>query len=237
MCHDSHLDDVAHKQDRDSSSDRAERRVHREAHAVPLPAVYAIFVLSGFAALIYQVVWQRSLFSLYGIDADSVTIVVTAFLLGLGIGSHLGGRLSRDPSRPVLLTFAGLELGIAVYGAISLSLFRWVGCKTAGSSGLVTFGASFALVLLPTAAMGATLPLLVAYSVRRSGNVGRSVGMLYFVNTLGSALAAIVTALLLLRHLGQQAAVAVASVCNALVALSAGKLWLGERGRTGSGGP
>jgi hypothetical protein len=50
--------------------------------------------------------------------------------------------------------------------------------------------ASFVLVLLPTTLMGMTLPLLVAHTVRRTGNVGRAVGALYFVNTLGSAFAA-----------------------------------------------
>ena len=65
--------------------------------------------------------------------------------------------------------------------------------------------------------MGATLPLLVAHSVRRSGNVGRSVGVLYFVNTLGSALASAVAVFVLLGNLGQRRTVAVAASLNLLV--------------------
>ena len=51
--------------------------------------VAAIFVLSGFAALIYQVTWQRALFGIYGLNIASVTVAVTAFMLG--IGSLAGG--------------------------------------------------------------------------------------------------------------------------------------------------
>ncbi len=57
--------------------------------------LYAVFFVSGFPALIYQIVWQRALFVIYGLDAVSVTIVVTAFMLGLGLGSLAGGALSR----------------------------------------------------------------------------------------------------------------------------------------------
>src|SRR5438552_269739 len=52
-----------------------------------MPWVYTLFFFSGFPALIYQIVWQRSLFVIYGINIESVTIVVSAFMLGLGLGS------------------------------------------------------------------------------------------------------------------------------------------------------
>ena len=53
--------------------------------------LFPVFFLSGTAALIYQIAWQRALFAVYGLDILSVTVVVTAFMLGLGIGSLLGG--------------------------------------------------------------------------------------------------------------------------------------------------
>src|SRR5882762_9654802 len=59
----------------------------------------ALFLFSGMPALIYQVVWQRVLFSIYGVNAESVAVVVSAFMLGLGLGSIAGGRLSRDPNQ------------------------------------------------------------------------------------------------------------------------------------------
>jgi predicted membrane-bound spermidine synthase len=162
----------------------------------------------------------------------SVTIVVTAFMLGLGLGSFAGGRLSRDPARPVLLWFAGIEFGIGAFGVASLGLFHQVGSFTAGASGPATFALAFGLVLVPTVLMGATLPLLVAHTVRHLGNVGRSVGTLYFVNTLGSALAAFATALVLLGRFGQQRTVLLAAALNAAVGCTMIAGWLWARRRT-----
>jgi hypothetical protein len=178
-----------------------------------------VFGLSGFAALVYQVVWQRSLFAIYGIDAESVAVVVTAFLLGLGLGSLMGGALSRDPGRPVLLMFGCVEIGIGAYGLASLTLFRVVGAATLGAPAVVTALTTFLLVLFPTLLMGATLPLLVAHAVRVSGNVGKSVGSLYFVNTLGSAIASFVVVWRLLGLFGQQGSVFAAAAINLAVGI------------------
>src|SRR6266849_4767412 len=93
--------------------------------------IYLLFFLSGFPALIYQIVWQRTLFSIFGVNIQSVTVVVSAFTLGLGLGSLAGGRLSNSPAAPLLLLFGGMELGIAAYGVISLRLFHWVAGFTA----------------------------------------------------------------------------------------------------------
>jgi predicted membrane-bound spermidine synthase len=206
---------------------KQESSVPQEKGSLPLPTVFTLFLVSGFAALVYQVVWQRALFAIYGVNIESVTIVVTAFMLGLGLGSFVGGQLSRDPTRRVLLWFAAIELAIGVYGAGSLLILHSVGLATAGAGPVATFGLSFALVLVPTALMGATLPLLVAHLVRRSGNVGRSVGALYFVNTLGSAAAALATAMWILGGLGQQGTVWLAAACN--LAVGAAVLYLRRR--------
>jgi predicted membrane-bound spermidine synthase len=179
--------------------------------------VYFIFVLSGFAALLYQVVWQRALFAIYGINIESVTVIVTAFMLGLGIGSLAGGAISKNPRRPALLLFSLVELGIGLYGFGSLALFRAVGSVTVGIPTLATGFITFLLVLLPTMLMGGTLPLLVAHSVRLSGNVGKSVGVLYFVNTLGSALASLAAVFYLLGALGQARTIALAAGLNLTV--------------------
>src|SRR5512141_2836320 len=94
--------------------------------------IYAVFLMSGFAALLYQIVWQRALYAIYGINIESVTMVVTAFMLGLGLGSLAGGVVSKDPRRPALLLFSLVELGIGVFGSVSLSVFHAVGEVTLG---------------------------------------------------------------------------------------------------------
>jgi hypothetical protein len=183
--------------------------------------IYLVFFLSGFAALLYQVVWQRALFAIYGINIESVTMVVTAFMLGLGLGSIAGGSISKNPKRPVLLLFSLVELGIGLFGIVSLRVFHAVGDVTLGMSALGTFAVTFLLVLFPTLLMGSTLPLLVAHLVRSSGNVGKSVGTLYFVNTLGSAFASAAAVLYVMGHAGQAGSVRVAAALNITVSLLA----------------
>jgi spermidine synthase len=183
--------------------------------------IYAVFLLSGFAALLYQIVWQRALYAIYGINIESVTMVVTAFMLGLGLGSIAGGIVSKDPKRPVLLMFALVELGIGLFGAVSLAVFHGVGEATLGMSTFGTFVVTFLLVLIPTLLMGSTLPLLVAHLVRSSGNVGKSVGTLYFVNTLGSAFASAAAVLFIMGHAGQTGSVRIAALLNLSVSLLA----------------
>ena len=183
--------------------------------------IYLIFLLSGFAALLYQNVWQRALYSIYGINVECVTMVVTAFMLGLGLGSLVGGVVSKDPRRPVLLYFALVEFGIGIFGIGSLALFHAVGNVTLGMSALPTFLVTFLLVLCPTMLMGSTLPLLVAHLVRENKNVGKSVGTLYFVNTLGSAFASAAAVLYILGHAGEVGTTRLAALLNVTVSLLA----------------
>ncbi len=191
--------------------------------------LYFIFFLSGVSALIYQIVWQRSLFAIYGVNMESITVVVTAFMLGLGLGSLFGGWLSKHSRVPVLGVFAVAELTLAIFGFFSLALFDWVGSYTLSASVLETGFLTFALVLLPTMMMGATLPLLVTFLVRRLPNVGRSTGILYFFNTLGSAVACLVLALYLMKTFGMQGTVTLAATLNLLVGLGALGLYLKDK--------
>jgi spermidine synthase len=77
-----------------SAGDRNERLTHWTR------VLCVLFFFSGFPALIYQLTWQRTLFLIFGVNIESVTIVVTAFMLGLGLGSHAGGWLSKRPGIP-----------------------------------------------------------------------------------------------------------------------------------------
>ena len=194
--------------------------------------LFLLFASSGFAALVYQVVWQRSLFAIYGINVEAVTVVVTAFMLGLGIGSIVGGALSKNPDRPALLSFAAIEISIGVFGFASLAIFHAVGAATLQLPPVGTAVVTFLLVLVPTLLMGATLPLLVAHKVRESGNVGVSVGTLYCINTLGSALACFATVLWLMPMLGQALSVMAAGLLN--VAVGLGAIMLNLRGGRGT---
>ena len=203
-----------------------------EAHSSVLqshPHICFLFFLSGFPALIYQIVWQRSLFSIYGVNIESVTMVVSAFMLGLGLGSLLGGIISTAKRLPLLAIFGLVELGIGVFGLASLRLFHWVALYTAGVSPIRAGLISFVLLLIPTVLMGCTLPLLVAHLAQRSGNMGQSVAILYLVNTLGSAGACFVAATVTMPFLGQSGSVGAAATMN--LAVASGALYLYFRSR------
>ncbi len=180
---------------------------------VGVALVGLLFLVSGAPAIVYQLLWQRALYAIYGIHVEAVAVVVAAFLLGLGLGGLIGGAVSRRARRPLLL-FALAELAIGAYGWGSLAVFDRVGEATLQLGPTATAAATFALVAVPTALMGATLPLLVAHLVRRSRNVGRSVGLLLFVNTVGSAAACLVGAFLLFEALGAAASVRLAAAVN-----------------------
>ena len=179
-----------------------------------------LFFVSGFPALLYQVVWQRTLFTIFGVNIESVTVVVSAFMLGLGLGSMFGGWLSKHGGLRRLTIFGLVELSIAAFGLGSLPLFHWVSGFAAGAPTAQTFLITLVLIIFPTILMGATLPILTAELVHRSGNVGRSVGMLYFANTLGSAAACFAAALVTMPLLGMSGSVKLAAALNATVGLS-----------------
>jgi predicted membrane-bound spermidine synthase len=184
-----------------------------------------VFVISGISALLYQLVWQRSLLMIYGSNTESVAMVVAAFMLGLGLGSIAGGEVSKRAGARLILLFSTTELFIGMYGAISLRLFHWVSFYTLRAGTIETGLLAFALVLLPTLLMGATLPMLVAYRVNTTGHVGQSVSWLYFVNTLGGGIGAFLAGFLLLRHFGLRGSTQVAAILNLVCAGSVFLVW------------
>lgn len=189
-----------------------------------------LFFFSGFPALIYQLVWQRALFRIFGVNIESVTIVVTAFMLGLGLGSLAGGWLSKRRNIPLLLLLATIELLTGSFGIVSLGVFDKVGVLALGMPLPVIGMVALALVALPTLLMGATLPVLVGHLANRSGNVGSSVGRLYYVNTLGAGAACLISTVLLFPFLGMQMSVYLAVSMNVMVALGAlGAYWRSDR--------
>jgi spermidine synthase len=186
-----------------------------------------LFFLSGSPALLYQLIWERALFRIFGVSIESVTVVVTAFMIGLGVGSLAGGWLAerRRLRLPVLL--AALEIGIAAFGVSSLGLFELVGRITAGWSLPGIAAAALAVLLVPTLLMGASLPVLVGYLALRTGSVGRSFGGLYYSNTLGAGAACILAIALVFPFGGMEKSVAIAALLNCAVA--GGALLLGLR--------
>jgi hypothetical protein len=176
-----------------------------------------LFLISGFAALIYQIAWQRVLFTIFGVNIESITIIVSIFMLGLGVGSVVGGKLSaKYPARLPQLFFA-CEIFIGMFGIVSIPLIQAVGMITLHGSLLTMSLTTYALLSIPTMFMGASLPILVTYLHLYYLNVGKSVGMLYSINTLGAAIACFITADVLFSLFGLQVSVFISALFNFVV--------------------
>lgn len=189
--------------------------------AVELALVGGLFCLSGAAALVYQVAWQRILALHTGVGVYSVATIVAAFMLGLGVGSEWGGALSaRITARRALMAFASLELAIGGFAAVSCWLYYDVLYRRAAwlYASLWTAAPAHVLaLLLPTTLMGMSLPFLVRAAVREREAKGATIGYLYALNVAGAALGALLTPWVLTRLLGIDGAVLAAAATNLLV--------------------
>ena len=168
--------------------------VLRDPAALLSPAHFtflAVFFVSGFAALLYQVIWQRMLGFFGGADVYAVTIVVSAFMGGLGFGSLAGGHLAdRLSGRGRLLAFVGCELAVAIFAMFSgLVYYDWLYSQLGSwqMSRLVMSLLIFAVTLWPTFFMGMSLPLLTTAMTQDARQPARWVPLLYGWNTLGAA--------------------------------------------------
>lgn len=190
-----------------------------------LAGVGLLFFLSGSAALVYQVAWQRLLALHSGVGLYSVAMIVAAFMAGLGLGSELGGRLSTCLSgRAALAAFAALELLIGAFGAASTWIYYdWLYPRAVhlASPSLAAGLLHLAALLPPTTLMGMSLPLLARAVVTDVQGAGRRIGFLYGVNVLGAAAGALAAPWLLLPWGGIPGAVRVAAFANACVGLAA----------------
>jgi spermidine synthase len=189
------------------------------------------FFLSGVAALVYQVVWQRILTLHTGVGVVSMALIVASFMAGLGIGSELGGLLS-NRLRPLaaLRGFALVELGVGSFAALSCGLYHAGLARYAAPLYATTAGtalAHFLSFLLPTTLMGMSLPLLVRATVKETASAARVIGGLYGWNVLGAAVGALAAPWLLVRFLGMEGAVRVGAVGNLVAAAAA--LLVGQR--------
>ena len=192
--------------------------------------VYPLFFASGAAGLIYEVVWTRTLLSIFGAGLYAVCATLAAFMAGLALGSWALGGASDRLKRPLML-YAALEAAIGLAGAVMLPLLRhvdlvdgWAYLHLGGSVGVLTtfrFVLAFGLMLIPTTLMGATLPVLSRFLVRDSSHLGLHVGSLYSINTFGAVCGAFAAGYLLIGHFGLLSSELIAAGLNFAVAAGA----------------
>ncbi len=195
--------------------------------------ICAFFLFSGLTGLLYQVLWTRRLTLTFGHTVWGVSTVLTAFMAGLALGSFLAGRWSDREDRRYLATYGKLEGFIGLWALATLPLLdlveaQYIAASAGGSTelGLRLFcflGASLVL-LPPTAAMGATLPVLTKLLVSEKGGLGVTLSRLYGLNTLGALLGAGLTGFFLLPTLGLSWSMALGAVLNLSIGVAAFQL-------------
>jgi len=187
------------------------------------------FFLSGAAGLTYEVLWVRLIDKVIGSAPFAVATVLTVFMAGLALGSYLAGTyIDRLSSRAELLSLYGkIEIGVGAYALVlpfligaakpfyrliyDPLLYRFWGYQGVAFLGCVL------LLIVPCGLMGATLPVLCRFYVKRMGHLGTRTGWLYGLNTVGAAVGALLCGFVLVRSLGVWTTLGVAAVVNLLV--------------------
>src|SRR5687767_6602316 len=192
--------------------------------------VFALFYVSGIAGLIYQVLWLRRLSLVFGVTVYAASTVLAAFMAGLAIGSALSARILRRGLSP-LAAFGIAEILVGVTGLLSpflldaaSALYSALHRIAPDSLSVLTVArliSSFAILVVPTAMMGVTLPLLSA-AVSAPGRAnGTSISLLYAVNTLGAMSGTLLSGLILIPAIGIQRAFLLAATLNVIVGVVA----------------
>jgi len=193
-----------------------------------------IFVLSGAAGLVYELVWVRELYEVFGSTIHSVTTVVAAYMGGLGLGAWLLGRRADALIRPARL-YGLLELGIGLFGLASPWVVRGVGAVYldlarglgpglwAGTA--IKFVFAFVVLLIPTFLMGGTLPVLTrAFAGDRSEALRGELALFYGLNTVGGVAGCLLAGYVLIEFVGLRSSLLATAALN--LALGAAALLL-----------
>ncbi|MGI9473842.1 MAG: fused MFS/spermidine synthase [Rubripirellula sp.] len=205
----------------------------RESRSGTFLLVAVCFLLSGFAGLLYETVWLRQFAIVLGTSEQALAVILASYMGGLSIGSWVAGKRVDSLRRPVW-AYGLLEAGIAIcalamplglYFVEQLQVALFGGSPTPPAAGslsqtLFGLGSCFALILLPTAMMGATLPLLAKHVVHRNRQVGPRIGLLYGINTLGAAAGTLAAAFVFMPRLGLRQTTWVGAAVNLLIFVS-----------------
>jgi hypothetical protein len=185
-----------------------------------LRAILPLFFLSGAVALGCETVYFRWLGLLFGAAHEVTGALLASFMAGLALGSELGARVA-DRSRSALRLYAAAEAVVGAYALASVLLFPRAYELAATTSTPVRLILAFALLALPTMAMGATLPLLAAAVVPSRAALRGGVAALYATNLAGGVVGALVAGFILLPRAGLHASTQALGAAALLVAACA----------------
>jgi spermidine synthase len=206
--------------------------VRAKRNALFYPVIFVCFFVSGFSSLLYQVLWTRLAFAHFGVIIPVLSLTVSTFMLGLGLGALYGGRFVQPLSRYLnvspLLLYACAEILVAAGAFAVPALFAWGSTLliAAGAMSSVSFllysGIFISLALLPWCiAMGATIPLMMGF-VRQIDTINDDgFSLLYVANVLGAASGAALTAIALIEIFGLHGTDMIGAAGNIAIAVLA----------------
>lgn len=145
-------------------------------------------MLSGGAALVYEISWSRALVVPLGNSADATSLVLAAFMVGIAAGAHLGGDWSERVKRP-LCAYAAVEVALAAAAVAAPLLLSQLSEVGSGTRHLL----ALALIVPPCLAMGASFPFLVRALTELDRPLAHRISLAYGANTAGAALGACLT--------------------------------------------
>jgi spermidine synthase len=196
----------------------------------PRAAVILLFFLSGFCNLLYEIVWARMFNLVFGVTVFAVSAVLAAFMLGLATGGIIFGRFA-GKNNTSFLTFSLLHFGIFLSAIVMLFIFPvfqtfYCAVFRMFHPGfypfrIIVFFLSLLLMIVPTTLMGATFPAAVTIFAGHREKLGRDIGILYSVNTLGSVIGCITAIFFLLGAAGMKGTICAAAVSDLLIGLAA----------------
>jgi spermidine synthase len=184
------------------------------------------YTCSGLAGLVYEVTWTRLLTLYLGHTTAAASAVVAAFLGGLAIGAAVGGRFASSwTPRRCLKAYVGLEIAVAICALLlpgELTLFspvlRWAYNDAAALFPLIRLLSCIVMVMLPALALGATFPMAIRWFARGSAEPARESSRLYFVNTVGAAIGALLAGFVLIPSIGMSGTIDVAMAGSLIAA-------------------
>jgi len=184
-------------------------------------ACLSFLILSGIAALVYQVTWVRLLGLSVGSTSASVATVLAAFFLGMSLGSVLAKHFVRQRVA-TLLPYVVLEALIGLAGIALLPVLLNLDAVMAavpllGEHLAFKFLVALAVLVVPSLCIGATFPVMANILIRRRDEIGLRFGQLYSLNTLGAVLGAGLSGFVIIPALGLDGAVYLAAGINFLI--------------------
>lgn len=205
------------------------KETSKETTSIHYALILSCFFISGLTGLVYEILWTRLIVKIIGSAPFAVSIVLTVFMAGLGLGSYIASRtIDRIKNQYNLVKLYGiLEIIIGAYGLILplfLLLFRplysilynhFFGHFIIYT--IFTFAGCAILLLLPATCMGATLPVLSRFYVTRMSHVGSHLGRLYGLNTMGAVVGTLLCGFWIINLWGVQGALIFAVILNVII--------------------